>query len=130
MERHEYLGPIPDPEGYPVYREPKTGRIYRCIATYNDPASIRGWYALDIAEDTGSDMIFFGLISEGRRDRLGTFRRSEVVRICNGGLEFDPEGLQGLEPPLIGLDARGRDIRWEKLDGPVRMPRGFRAHTH
>jgi hypothetical protein len=131
FERPAYVGldvlVVPDPEGYPIYREPGTGTLYRCIASYTNATTIRRWLAFAVIDD-GNDMQFYGAVFTGVKYCLQRFYRRDVLAAANTGLEFDPIGLQGLEGPLIGVDENNNEIHWEKIDGPVKRPHNWQRY--
>ncbi len=119
---------IPDPEGYPIYRDIETGKIYRCISWYCNSSTLDEWYVFDIVEEQSGDTLFAGLHISRAGHPITTFYHTKVLGKCRVKIEFDPVDLQGLQPPLIGLDERGRDILWKKLDGPVKFPEDLKTY--
>lgn len=109
---------IPDPEGYPLYKDPGSGLVYRCIASYANAAKPCGWYAFGIVEETPGDILFFGYYEGTTEFGFVRFSRNDVQSKSGAFFEFDAELLQGIDPPSF-IAGPGKMGTWEKLDGPV-----------
>ena len=115
---------VPDPEGFPVYQDPRDGKAYRCIAAYANAGAGVCWNAFEVREDRDGDIIFWGYIEQEGNYRYETFSRNEVRAISRFIMEFNPVDLQGCEPPTYPV-GDGTVARFKKIDGPVKKPEWY-----